>query len=168
MNHAHLIRPLLIAAVIALVANSTEAQPMPQNAMTENEIANVAPLDWMTSGQTTFCGALSSAAQAMKIKTDYVELMGDSSLAFRTRWWRKDEGAGWCPSSPVGEMSPWTHRVESTIGYKITFNIDFDPKADFGQYAGRVKNEIDAGRPVLAYGDTFDMGLIFGLSLIHI
>jgi hypothetical protein len=127
-------------------------------------IDTVPPLAWGKSGESTFCGALNAAGKAMNFKTDYATLLGDTSLAFRTRWWRKDEGAGWCPSSPVGEMTPWTHRVESTIGYKISFNVDFDAKADFNQYAPRVKQEIDAGRPVLAYSDQFDMAVIYGYA----
>lgn len=127
-------------------------------------IDTVPPLAWGKSGETTFCGALNAAAKALNAKTDYAMLMGDTSLAFRTRWWRKDQGVGWCPSSPVGEMMPWTHRVESTIGYKISFNVDFDSNADFGQYAARVKQEIDAGRPVLAYGEHLDMGVIYGYA----
>src|SRR5688572_30588854 len=89
------------------------------------QIASVPPLEWGKSGETTFCGALAAAVKSQGIDADYVTLMGDSSLAFRTRWWRKDEGAGWCPSSPVGEMTPWTHRVEPTIGHQISFNVDF-------------------------------------------
>jgi len=128
------------------------------------EIDAVPTLAWGRSGETTFCGALAAVAKARNIKADYVTLMGDTSLAFRTRWWRKEAGPGWCPSSPVGEMTPWTHRAEPTMGRKITFNVDFKPNADFGQYAGRVKQQIDDGWPVLAYGDTFDMGVIYGYA----
>src|SRR5688572_22275293 len=127
-------------------------------------IDTVPPLAWGKSGETTFCGALATVAKSMHIPGDYPTLMGDTSLAFRTRWWRKDEGAGWCPSSPVGEMAPWTHRAEATIGAEITFNVDLDPKADFGQYAPRVKQSIDAGRPVLAYSDNLDMAVIYGYA----
>ena len=153
-----MIRRMTTVAVVMCLAAQAFGEDMTKT------VDAVPALEWGKSGETTFCGALAAAVKPMGIKADYVTLMGDTSLAFRVRWWRKDEGPGWCPSSPVGEMTPWTHRAEATIGRKISFNVDFDDKRDFGQYAPRVKQEIDAGRPVLAYGEGLDMGVIYGYA----
>src|SRR5262245_3745437 len=75
-------------------------------------IEGVPALSWGTSGETTFCGALSAALAVTDRATDYATLMGDTGLALRLRWYRADDPAeprGWCNSSAVGEFSPWTN-----------------------------------------------------------
>lgn len=159
-------RQLMLLAALLVAAQRAESGPM--NVSTKDgvtEIADVAPLDWMGDGQTTFCGALDRAANAMGIKSDYPTLMGDSALAFRVRWWRKDGGPGWCPSSPVGEFNPWSDRAAASLGLKIKFEVQLHEKQpDMGQYAEQVKKSIDEGRPVLVYAEALDMGVIYGYA----
>ncbi len=130
---------------------------------TKTWVENVPALAWGKSGETTLCGALNAIAQSQGIKTDYATLMGDSGLAFRLRWWRKADGApGWCPSSPVGEFSPWDQRAAESIGYTIKFHDHMDGKTDMSRYASDIKKSIDVNMPVLAYATTLDMGVIYG------
>ena len=152
MNHRSFFRALLIGISSFTFSYSVEAQTMPtevRSTYTGREIGNVAPLDWASSGQTTFCGALNLAANSMRIKSDYATLMGDSALAFRVRWWRKDGGAGWCPSSPVGEFSPWDKRAADSLGLKLTFEThihDGKTAPEMAKFAERVKASMPCGR----------------------
>lgn len=127
-------------------------------------ITNVPTLAWGRSGETTFCGALAAALESIDIKGDYVGLMGDSALAFRVRWYRSEKGQAWCPSSPVGEMGPWDARAATSVGVKLRYEVDLDGKADMSKFADQVKKSIDDGYPILAYGATLDVGVIYGYA----
>ncbi|MFT3786838.1 MAG: ankyrin repeat domain-containing protein [Tepidisphaeraceae bacterium] len=127
-------------------------------------IEGVPPLAWGKSGETTFCGALAAAYKAMNVARDYVDLMGDTGLAFHVRWWRNEEGPGWCPSSMVGEMQPWYPRAYASAGFAFRDYVHLDGKTDMGRYAGEVVASIEAGRPALVYGNNMDCAVIFGFE----
>lgn len=160
-------RGIISGVAVLMLWGVLHAKEGPMNVKHENGkvwIDNVPALAWGKSGETTFCGALAAAMRAMDIQGDYVGLMGDSALAFRVRWYRSDKGQGWCPSSPVGEMGPWDQRASKAAGLKLSYRVDLEGKTDFSQYANDVKKNIDAGRPVLAYGTTLDLGVIYGYA----
>jgi hypothetical protein len=156
----------LIAAVL-LASSLCLAQPEdePMNVKREGDqvyVDNVANLGWGKTGDTTFCGALAAAAKGMGIETSYASLMGDSALAFRVRWYRGTDNKPFCPSSPVGEFSPWDQRAARSIGAKLTYHVHLGQGFDMSRYSDEVRKSIDAGRPVLAYADKYDMAVIFG------
>ena len=125
-------------------------------------ISDVPTLAWGKSGETSFCGALSAALKPMGIDRPYADLMGDSSLAFRVRWWKADNGASWCSASPCGEFEPWIDRAATSSGVKIAFHEHMDGKTDMSTYAKEVVTNINAGRCVLVYGSKLDLSVIYG------
>ncbi|MBC7784832.1 MAG: hypothetical protein H7144_13420, partial [Burkholderiales bacterium] len=125
-------------------------------------IVGVPALAWGKTGETSFCGAFSAALKGMKVDRSYATLMGDSGLAFRMRWWKPDAGAGWCPSSPVGEFAPWDQRAVRSVGLKLTYHLNLDQKHDLSALAKDIVMSIDAGRPVLVYPSKMDMGVVYG------
>jgi hypothetical protein len=60
----------------------------------------------------TFVGALEAALSVTDHPVSYVDLLGLSGLAFRTRWFAGPEGPTGCPCSPTGE----TPMVWSAMG----------------------------------------------------
>lgn len=149
-----------------LVAHLNEGQR--GNVRRENarvEIEGVAPLAWSGS-DCTYLAALANVLQVIGPAHDYVRLMGDSGLAFRTRWWANDAGNASCPSGPVGEMSPWTNFTERSIGWKMRIKARLkgtpeDPN-DMSDQLDQVTASIDTGLPVLGYFKAWDMGIAYG------
>ncbi len=155
-----------LTLAILSIASVGFCQEKPMNqVVTEGNrtyIRGIPMLVWGQSGETTFCGAFTIALKQIGIERSYTELMGDSSLAFRVRWWKPVEGVGSCPASPVGEFHPWCDRAAQSAGVKVAYKVDLDQKTDLSEYSKSIKTEIDAGRPVLAYITSYDMGLIYG------
>jgi hypothetical protein len=125
-------------------------------------LASVPALAWGRQQETTYIGALAAALEATGPKRDYVSLMGDSGLAFRTRWWRARGGPGWCPSSPIGEMPPWMDLATDSAGWKMRWFVHLDGKTDLSRYRNDIVASVDAGVPVLTYALKMDMSLIYG------
>lgn len=144
------------------MANSATTQQAQKNRVS---IESVPPLYWGRGQDTTYCGAMAAALAAVGPKLDYDTLMGDSGLAFRVRWWRTNDGPGWCPSSPVGEFSPWTDAVEASAGWRAKWETHLDNVngvTDMMQFREQVVQSIDAGRPVLAYMGNLDVSVLYG------
>jgi hypothetical protein len=156
--------------IVAMVAASglCLAQPReedPMNVRREGDrvfVENVPTLGWGRTGDTTFCGALAAAAKGMDVPCTYTSLMGDSALAFRVRWYRGTDKYPFCPSSPVGEFSPWDERAAKSIGVKLKYHVHLNQGFDMSRYADDIRASIDAGRPVLGYANKLDMGVIWG------
>jgi hypothetical protein len=131
------------------------------------EIEGVAPLAWSGS-DCTYLAALANVLRVIGPPHDYARLFGDSALAFRARWWANDAGTASCPSSPVGEMSPWTDFTERSIGWKMRFELRLkgtsDDPNDMSDQLDQVTASIDAGLPVLGYFKKWDMGIAYGYS----
>ncbi len=129
------------------------------------EIEGVAPLAWCGS-DCTYLAALAHVLKVIGPPHDYVRLFGDSGLAFRVRWWANDEMTAGCPSSPVGEMSPWTDLTNRSIGWTVRYEVRLkgtveDPN-DMSDLLDQVTASIDAGLPVLGYFKAWDMGIAYG------
>jgi hypothetical protein len=129
------------------------------------EIEGIAPLTWSGS-DCTYLAALANVLRIIGPPHDYERLFGDSALAFRVRWWANDAGTASCPSSPVGEMSPWTDFTERSIGWKMRFELRLketsnDPN-DMSDQLDQLTASIDAGLPVLGYFKAWDMGIAYG------
>lgn len=128
-------------------------------------IDGIAPLKWCGS-DCTYLAALSNVLRVIGPARDYVRLFGDSALAFRTRFWLNDAGTQSCPSSPVGEMKPWTDFTERSIGRRMRYEVCMKPSCDhsndMSDQLDQIKASIDAGLPVLGYFKMLDMGIAYG------
>lgn len=129
------------------------------------EIEGIAPLAWSGS-DCTYLAAMANVLRVIGPPHDYVRLFGDSGLAFRVRWWANDAGTASCPSSPIGEMPPWTDFTEKSIGWKMRYEVRLkghlnDPN-DMSDQLDQVTGSIDSGLPVLGYFKAWDVGIAYG------
>jgi hypothetical protein len=125
-------------------------------------IEGVPSLAWGKK-ECTFAGALEAALAATGHPYAYSEIMGLTGLACRVRWFQGHTGQRWCASSPVGEFpeeiaaiqraSGWQLRVENLVGQE-------DPRME--RFAPDIVASLDAGRPVLAYGEALNMAVVYG------
>jgi hypothetical protein len=129
------------------------------------EIEGITPLTWSGS-DCTYLAVLANVLRVIGPAHDYVRLFGDSGLAFRVRFWANDSGTASCPSSPVGEMPPWTDFTERSIGWKMRFEVRLkgavDSPNDMSDQLDQITASIDAGMPVLGYFKAWDMGIAYG------
>ncbi|MGD0766699.1 MAG: hypothetical protein ABSB42_00590 [Tepidisphaeraceae bacterium] len=129
------------------------------------KIEGVAPLAWSGS-DCTYLAAMANVLRVIGPAHDYVWLFGDSGLAFRMRFWANDSGTASCPSSPIGEMPPWTDFTERSIGWKMHFEVRLkgttDDPNDMSDQLDQVTASIDAGLPVLGYFIKWDVGIAYG------
>lgn len=128
-------------------------------------IEAVPQLAWGKGKECTFIGALESALAVTTTPHTYENLMGWSSLAFRTRWYHGDTGRRWCPSSPVGESPEELNLLRQSIGWEFPVECNQEgagrTPADF---ATTIAQEIRNGRPILAYGPQLNVAVIFGFE----
>jgi hypothetical protein len=128
-------------------------------------IDGVARVKWGSDRETTLCGALESALAVTEHPYTYVQLMGYSGLAFRTRWWQGNESPDCCPSSPVGEFPEEMQAITRATGWPMwTGNRLGDEEGDrsMAGYWQEIVSTIDDGRPALAYALKMDLGVIHG------
>jgi hypothetical protein len=130
-------------------------------------IEGIPALTWSGNGSTTYAGALELILRVIGPAHSYTRLLGDSGLAFRMRWWSSEDGISSCPSSPVGEFSPWTDIAARSIGWKMRWKthlmgITRDDHADMSIFRQDVVTSIDAGLPLLTYAKSWDIGIVYG------
>jgi RNA polymerase sigma-70 factor (ECF subfamily) len=160
-----------------------EVAPMVQEVFNEHKLPaefarkvldRVPKLAWGTNRECTFLGALEAAVAITDHPYRYTDLMGWSGMAFRARWWSKDEPPRWCPSSAVAEMEEEIGAVATATGWPLRFDFMHSPEpsadgAGAGEGAARVArltrlvtDDIDGGRAVLAYDPGLDMAVVYG------
>lgn len=122
-------------------------------------IDGVPPLQWGPSPEPTYLGAMEAAFCGSERPLDLNTMMGDSGLAFRIRWGRGAEADTWCGSSPVGEWPDERDALGLATGYRFEWTF---PEKDQTHDVDRIVAEIDAGRPILAYGKQMDVSVIYG------
>jgi len=164
----HRARAKLRAALPAAIAK--EISPMVQEVFNEHKLpegfagkvlAGVPALRWGKGMECTFAGALSSALAATDHPYSYWDIMGLSGLAFRVRWFRGHTGRSWCPSSPVGELPEEMSAIEAATGWRFRQEWHWhDPQ--MGRFAPDMAAAIDAGQPVLVYGNGLNVGVAYG------
>ncbi len=89
--------------------------------------------------------------------------MGGTALAFRTRWWKANDGTGWCGSSPVGEFPEEIEAAGKVTGRPIRVECQLgDSEADVQRCASDIVASIDKGVPVLGYDEHYNMAVICG------
>lgn len=125
-------------------------------------IAGVPPLGRGKGKETTFAGALEATLAVTAHPYDYATLMGVTGLAFRTCWFQGPD-TSWCVSSPVGEFPEEIEAARRATGWDLHCECrlgEAEPHME-----GRVPEivaSIDAGRPVLAYDPSLNLGVIYG------
>jgi len=121
-------------------------------------------LSWGKDGVTTFCGALSKGLAMDGQTVSYEELMVDTGLAFRVRWFQGvEERKRVCPSSPVGEFPEETGLAGKAIGRSFKGVVRLDRKdPHMGDCLPQIMKELQAGRPVLGYDRALNVNLIYG------
>jgi hypothetical protein len=126
-------------------------------------IDGVGSLSWAQDRQTTFCGALAKALGVTSHPYSYVDLMGFSGLAFRTRWFQGQDGPDCCPSSPVGEFPEEIAAIARATGWPMwSGNRLGEDDLSMAPYRSEVVANIDEGRPLLAFTLRNDVGIIHG------
>lgn len=122
---------------------------------------NVPILSW--DRLCTFASALEAALAATEHPYSYSDIMGFSGLAFRARWWSKDEPPYWCPSCAVGEMEEEMGAVAKATGWPLDVDfVDSDDSGHMDRLTTRFVGSINSGRPVLAYDPHLDMDVVYG------
>ena len=163
----HTSRRRLKERMISMVSESLRESALPES-FTSRVLSNIPPLGWGKQKECTFVGALESALSVTDRPYDYATIMGATGLAFRVRWYQPAEGRGWCPSSPVGEFPEEIEAASNAVGWRFRLE-EFDDivssargKPNMDCFAPEMVCSIDAGKPVLAYDDSFNMCVISG------
>ena len=113
----------------------------------------------------TFAGALEAALAVTEYPYTYDEVLGLSGLAFRVRWYVGENGPTGCPCSPIGETPDTLASFSRASGWQIG---DF---ADAGwdnphmqEVVPKIRQSIDAGKPVLVYDQHLNSSVIYGYA----
>ncbi len=126
-------------------------------------IDGVPTLKWGTGRECTFAGALEAATAVTKHPCRYSDIMGYTALAFRTRWYRTDDGADWCSSSPCGEFDEEIEAATRATGWQLTTRMGrSESQPHMEQYASDYIAELNAGRPVLVYPPELNAAVAYG------
>jgi hypothetical protein len=111
----------------------------------------------------TFVGALEAALSVTDHPVSYVDLLGLSGLAFRTRWFAGPEGPTGCPCSPTGETPMVWSAMGRGTGWQLEpFDGDGWDAPPMKRIVPRIVDAIDAGRPVIAVDENLNSGVIYG------
>jgi len=161
-SRLHTARTRLKRRMVDMVSESLHTNKLPED-FGRRVISAIPVLSWGSQKECTFAGALESALSVTDHPCSYETIMGGTGLAFRTRWWKTIDGAGWCGSSPVGEfpeereaagkVTGWPIRVENHLG---------NPEARMDRFALDIVASIDKGLPVLGYDEGYNMAVICG------
>ena len=127
-------------------------------------IEGVPPLAWGKQ-DCTYAGSMAAALAVTDRPVGYADVMGFSGLAFRVRWWqRNDRFPGWCPSTAVGEFPEEIAATARAIGWRLDVVDEMANEANprMERYASRITASIDAGKPVPAYLPDMNLGVVYG------
>ncbi|MBN2310118.1 MAG: hypothetical protein JXR94_14180 [Candidatus Hydrogenedentes bacterium] len=118
-------------------------------------IEGVPELAYGRSGVTTYAGALEAALAATPHPYSYDDIMGYTGLAFRTRWFRRLDSPGWCPSSVVGEMGPEVAKTEAATGWRfeILERMAREEDPHMEELAEQMAAAIESGFPIVGYSN---------------
>jgi hypothetical protein len=111
----------------------------------------------------TFIGALEAVLSVTEHPTDYVDLLGFSGLAFRTRWYVGEEGPTGCMCSPTGETPMVWSALARGTGWQIEpFDADGWNTPTMRRLIPRIVDTINDGRPVLTIDQDLNSAVIYG------
>ncbi|HLP01268.1 MAG TPA: hypothetical protein VK163_04520 [Opitutaceae bacterium] len=128
-------------------------------------IEAVPQLAWGKGKECTFLGALEAALAVTAAPPAYENLMGWSAVAFRSRWYRGDNGRRWCPSSPIAEAPEELALLRRATGWELPVVCSLDtPGRTPADHVDLIVSEIRSGRPLLAYEPQLNVGVVFGFE----
>jgi hypothetical protein len=111
----------------------------------------------------TFIGALEAALSVTEHPVDYVDLLGLSGLAFRTRWFVGEHGPTGCMCSPTGETPMVWSTLARGTGWQIEpFDADNWNTPTMRRLIPRIVDAVNAGRPVLTVDRDLHSAVIYG------
>jgi len=111
----------------------------------------------------TFIGALEAALSVTEHPVDYVDLLGLSGLAFRTRWYVGEHGPTGCMCSPTGETPMvWSALAQGTGWQLEPFDADGWDTPTMRRLIPRIIDAVNDGRPVLTVDRDLNSALIYG------
>jgi RNA polymerase sigma factor (sigma-70 family) len=128
-------------------------------------IEGVPVLRW-DKEQCTYAGALAAASMVTEHPCAYDDVMGWSALAFRVRWYQTNQVSGvrgWCPSSPVGEITQAMDATDAATGWRFRHEWHWG-NPNLERFAPDIVGAIDGGRPVLAYDSALNVAVICGYA----
>ena len=161
-SRLHTARTRLRKGMIDMVSESLHTNKLPED-FGSRTISSIPALRWGTNKECTFAGALESALSVTGYPCSYETIMGGTALAFRTRWWKANDGTGWCGSSPVGEFPEEIEAAEKVTGWSIRVeNHLSNSEAHMERFAPEIVASIDKGMPVLGYDEGCNMAVVCG------
>jgi hypothetical protein len=111
----------------------------------------------------TFIGALEAVLSVTDHPVDYVDLLGLSGLAFRTRWYVGEHGPTGCMCSPTGETPMvWSAFARGTGWQLEPFDADGWDTPTMRRLIPRIIDAINDGRPVLTVDRDLNSAVIYG------
>jgi len=111
----------------------------------------------------TFVGALEAALRVTEHPVDYVDLLGLSGVAFRTRWYVDQDGPTGCMCSPTGETPMVWSALSRGTGWQLEpFDADGWETPIMRRMIPRIVDALDAGRPVLTVDRDLNSAVIYG------
>ena len=116
-------------------------------------IDGIPELAYGRSGVTTYAGALEAALAASSHPYSYDDIMGYTGLAFRTRWYRRLDTPGWCPSCAVGEMGPEIRKTEAATGwrFKLIHRMEREDDPHMEDFSEQMVSAVESGFPIVGY-----------------
>lgn len=122
-------------------------------------------LNELRFGQGRDCTYLGATARALAVTGrpyEYADLMGLTGLAFRTRWCNGETATKWCHSAAIGELPDEGTALGKATGWRMRAQWIEPEGRDNDRLCKQIVAAIDAGRPVLSYPSTLDVGVIYG------
>jgi len=146
---------------------AVETAPAPNRARVKSEgnrtwIEGLPKLAWGRTGSCTYAGALEAALSVTSHPVSYTDLMGFSGLAFRVRWYRRSDVAGWCPSSAVGEFPAEEAAVAAATGWTFHHISHMglgEENPHMERYKADIVQSFERGIPVIGYPDVRDLNV---------
>lgn len=161
-SRLHTARTRLKKRMVDMVSESLHSKKLPED-FGRRIISSIPVLAWGSNRECTFAGALESALSVTAYPCGYETIMGGTGLAFRTRWWKANDGTGWCASSPVGEFPEEIEAAGKVTGWPIRIECHLgDPDAHMERFAPDITASIDKGIPVLGYDEHNNVSVICG------
>lgn len=125
-------------------------------------IEGVSALGWGQGKGCTFAGALEAATSVTEHPLPYVDIMGVTGLAFRTRWFQGAEpGDRWCASNPTGGSADDIDSVSRATGWNL-IQCPLDGEWDTARCTSEIIASIQAGKPVVGHVRDHNASVIYG------
>jgi RNA polymerase sigma factor (sigma-70 family) len=135
----------------------------PLSAVKSRIIPGVRTLGWNQQKENTFAGSLEAALGATAHPVDYPTIMGVSGLAFRIRWFDRQDDGLWDGSSAVGTMPHPLDEIRRGTGWTLRILWISPQKNPLPtEYMPEIIASIDKGIPVLGYEPKINSAVIYG------